>query len=483
MNFLPPFLLALLGGGFLRLMALNDPVTYDEAYTFVAFARQTVRGILSDYSLPNNHIFHTLLVKLSLSLLGNTPWAMRIPAFLAGLGGLALLFILGRRFYGPAVAFTALAWAAAWPALLRYDSDARGYSLVAFFTLLAWLCADSWLHSSSRRAAAGLVISFSLGAFTIPTMLLPAGGIGLWLLFELLSRRAWKRLPALLGLGGLTALLSLALYAPALWVSGWRKLLANGFVQPVDPQTYFSGALTQYLAGTWQIWTMQIPAWLGWLMLAGVGLSLFAPSPRHRWSLLPLMLAWLAVYVTLRRPQAYDRFWAFLLPLLLLWSAAGWAWAARWLGDLLASRWQTAEGRPHPFSARFPALLAALSLGVLILLSAAALPSFPSRWQKMGNPEAVALALSAELRPGDLVLAAYPVNAPLWYYLSRLGYDETTWKAPTFQRAFLVILQQQGQTLPALLRASGREASACDVQNAALLGRIGQLYTYLCLPE
>lgn len=477
-----PVLLLFLCGALLRLMALNDPVTYDEAYTFVAFAGQTVWGILSDYSLPNNHIFHTLLVKLSLLLLGNDPWALRLPAFLAGVGGLILLYRLGRRFYDSSAALMALAWAAACPALIRYDSDARGYSLVAFFTLLAWLCADSWLGSASGRAAAGLTLSLVLGAFTLPTMLLPAGGIGLWLALELVSRRQTNRLPALFGLGLLTALLSLSLYLPALSVSGWRKLLANGFVQPVEAQAYFSGVLTQRLAETWQMWTMQVPAWLAWLIAVGVPLSLLPDvNRRHRWPLLLPMALWLALYVGLRRPQAYDRFWAFLLPLLLLWSAAGWTRAARWLETVFRFSGPRAERAVVPL--RVETLLAVFIFGMTVLFSAAALSSFSSRWNKMGNPEAVALALQETLRPGDLVLAAYPVDAPLWYYLARLGHDETAWKADTFDRAFLIILQEQGQTLPGLLRSAGRDPARFDLENAVFQGRIGQLYTYLCFPK
>ena len=79
-------LFILLSGLILRLGSLFEPVTYDEAYTYVAFASRSLWAIVSDYSLPNNHILHSILVHLSTQIVGNHPWAIRIPALVAGLG-------------------------------------------------------------------------------------------------------------------------------------------------------------------------------------------------------------------------------------------------------------------------------------------------------------------------------------------------------------------------------------------------------------
>jgi hypothetical protein len=64
---------------------IMQPFKHDEAYTVTVFANQPLWGALSDYHLPNNHLFHTLLVHLTYSLFGYSQWAVRLPALLAGI--------------------------------------------------------------------------------------------------------------------------------------------------------------------------------------------------------------------------------------------------------------------------------------------------------------------------------------------------------------------------------------------------------------
>src|SRR5690349_13254008 len=71
-------------GLLLRLPDLNKYIAYDEAYTFIHFASRPFKHILADYSAPNNHIFHTLLMGVSYRLFGAAAWALRLPAFIAG---------------------------------------------------------------------------------------------------------------------------------------------------------------------------------------------------------------------------------------------------------------------------------------------------------------------------------------------------------------------------------------------------------------
>ena len=70
----------------LRARELSQPIRYDEAATWLDYASQPLARALSDYRFPNNHLFHTLLVHISAALFGAAPWALRLPAFLAGIG-------------------------------------------------------------------------------------------------------------------------------------------------------------------------------------------------------------------------------------------------------------------------------------------------------------------------------------------------------------------------------------------------------------
>src|SRR3972149_965217 len=62
-----------------RLMLVNRLIEYDEAYTVMAFAHSPFRILVSDYHVPNNHIFHTILVRIVVLLLGSQPWQIRLP--------------------------------------------------------------------------------------------------------------------------------------------------------------------------------------------------------------------------------------------------------------------------------------------------------------------------------------------------------------------------------------------------------------------
>ena len=74
----------IIAAAFLRLVFIHQPMRFDESFTFWHFASKPLVVALSSYSAPNNHLFNTLLVHIAYRLLGNEPWILRLPAFLAG---------------------------------------------------------------------------------------------------------------------------------------------------------------------------------------------------------------------------------------------------------------------------------------------------------------------------------------------------------------------------------------------------------------
>lgn len=79
-----------------RVVRLNAPMQHDEAYTVIAFASRPLIAVISDYHLPNNHIFHSLLVHPAIRLMGMQPWAVRLAALSAGLLLLPVAYALAR---------------------------------------------------------------------------------------------------------------------------------------------------------------------------------------------------------------------------------------------------------------------------------------------------------------------------------------------------------------------------------------------------
>ena len=59
----------------LRLMYLHQPMAYDEAYSFLNFARRSWIEGIADYNNTNNHILNTLLMHTCYRIWGQQDWA------------------------------------------------------------------------------------------------------------------------------------------------------------------------------------------------------------------------------------------------------------------------------------------------------------------------------------------------------------------------------------------------------------------------
>ena len=96
-------------GAVLRWVLIESPIRYDEAHTFLRWARRSWLDVISDYRQPNNHVFHTIWVHLSYKLFGSGLAALRAPAFLAGILTIPACFALARRVFDGRAAIVAAA--------------------------------------------------------------------------------------------------------------------------------------------------------------------------------------------------------------------------------------------------------------------------------------------------------------------------------------------------------------------------------------
>ena len=82
----------------IRLAHVRQTMRHDEAYTFLHYATAPLASALSDYTYPNNHLFHTLLVWISTRLFGPSEVAIRLPAFFFGMLLVPAVYRLALRF-------------------------------------------------------------------------------------------------------------------------------------------------------------------------------------------------------------------------------------------------------------------------------------------------------------------------------------------------------------------------------------------------
>jgi len=118
---------------------LGQPLWYDETFT-VAVARfpleRMLLAVAGDVHPPLWYIVEWATIRL----LGESAWAVRVPAMLFGLASVYLTYRLARALdYEHKTAMWAAGLLAVMPAQLFYAQEARMYTMLQFFVLLAVL--------------------------------------------------------------------------------------------------------------------------------------------------------------------------------------------------------------------------------------------------------------------------------------------------------------------------------------------------------
>jgi hypothetical protein len=468
--------LALLGiillGLLTRLPYLTRPVIHDEAYTVETWASGSLRYAIEDYHLPNNHIFHTLLVQQAFRHLGSQPWMIRLPAFLAGALLIPLGYALARRWYGQPAGLLAGGLIAVAPIVANYSSLARGYSLFMLFTLAIFWLASGLLRRNNLVGWLLLVLCAGLGFWTVPMMLYPFGGVCAWIalsaFFDHTAARAYggpRRLLAWLAVAGaLSGLLALFLYAPVLLKSGTQALFGNQFVAPLSADVFVPTLFHSRLPETWREWSTGFTLAGAGLLSLGVLASLALNrrlSTYHVHALLAIVL-WVTPVIFIQRPNLWPRVSSYLYPLGFVWAAGGLVG----LAGLLGQRWLPAVAGVG--------VAAALALG-----GVHALQTCPGGVCGPGEEQQAVTYLQTQLQADDLVLVESPSDAPVWYYFRQAGLSKDHFrKDHAFFRAFLLLRPADGQTAEQLIAYRGPELAFFDLSTLQRLASFGQLEVY-----
>jgi hypothetical protein len=237
--------------------------------------------------------------------------------------------------------------------------------------------------------------------------------------------------------------------------------LNNPYVTSLTPAEFFA-TLPGRLDVTWQTWTSGLPGWLAALIILGFSLSLIFHWQISRFRL-PLHLtaaAWLAAEMLIALPDPQTRYFIFLLPLLLIWAVAGLVKPL----DKLRLRLR-----------RFPLshlLAGGMSFFFLVGGLLRILPDLGNLRGDPGELEQIAMYLVDNMQPGDVLLFAPPMDAPLWYYatLHKLP-SEAFFQAdenPRFEQAYVMVTLSHGQTLDSVL-AHNQAPASLDVDRAIWL--------------
>ena len=428
-----------LWGAAMRLVYLQVPMSHDESYTVTVFSPSLWYAI-TNYHAPNNHILHTILVHFSTVAFGLQPWAVRLPALLAGILIIPATYILGKAIYDRYTGLLAAALVSWWPVQINYSTSARGYSLIALFALITL-----WLGTVVRREknlmAWLLIVFFSaLGFYTVPVMLFPFGVLFVWLFMENMvagqgdeyrSRADFLKYWLLAGLAA--CVLTLTLYSPIFIYGGARQFLLNGMPSPLGQ----AGALIlENIRGMYSDWAADISFPLVLILGTGIVLSLIFHRrlSAHRVPLQVATVVWIGLILVLQRPDAWSRIWFSLAALFMIWASAG---LAGLIKDIRL-------GRLGNISAATLVITVAL-VGVFVA-GARSLASLPHHWASRGREEQAVLFLKDKLGEGDIIIAPSPEDAPIWYYSKLYGIPDRYFaRSKSFAHAYILTVPVLGQ--------------------------------------
>jgi 4-amino-4-deoxy-L-arabinose transferase-like glycosyltransferase len=446
-------------GGVMRLaLVLVATPGYDESYTHMNFVVPSWWTALSNYSLPNNHVLHSLAARAAHVLTNGGLTATRLPALIAGVLVIPLTGVLTYRLTSSrSSAVIAAAVVTVWPQMIWHSADARGYTMVSMFAVLLALISHR-LMQHDRRPRHWLAWStvMAAGALTVPIFLYPAAGIGLWLLVgawrkDHLNRQFVLRTASA---GLLAGLLTIAGYSPVLKNNGLEAIIANRFVTP-RTWSEWTTAFASYLNEVVDWGLLGVPNLIGFLLIALMAASLLGRNRSSETHLLltALVLVTLAI-MAIQRVTPFPRVWLFLIPFL-----------------------SAAVGASIRLPRRFPA--SGLLVAFLMLVIGSFAVQLPDTESRLRSVESVP-DIEAVVR---IAAAAYPEGARLLVGPSEIPqYQYAVSRHPGVSldgRVGIVVVvnHRLGYELTELLEGSG-----LDARNAQLLVRLPNT-TLFTLPD
>lgn len=407
-------LLILITGLAVRLIMINRPMSHDESYSVFIWGSSSLRHTTNDYHLPNNHIFHSILVNLIYHILGKTPALVRLPAFISGWLMIPFSFLLGKKLYNRDTGLLTAGLTAFAPFLIDYSTNARGYTLLSLLTIQIFLLGFYVLKHKNLFGWLMIILLSAIGFYTLPVMLYPFGALCIWFFLSMVFKQTSDEYPGrlnflkyLLFCGIAVSVLSLLLYTPVFINSGTDSFFNNVFVQPL-PKNDFVPTMLSRFTDNFHAFTDTVPVFVWTALLLG-NLIILCFHKSNCSARIPLQLAfilWLPPVILYQRPNLWPRTQIYLWVPVILWGSAGIIFVFSQISKkILPDRKD---------------LLVHLIIPILVL--AAAIPQFRTAIntsKEVSNHETAIRRIMEDSLEGVLIVVAPEDDASMWYYADR----------------------------------------------------------------
>lgn len=389
----------------LRLYRLGQGLWFDEIVTLVESVRQPLATILTHHPGDNQHPLYSVLARLSVVALGESGFALRLPAALLGVASLLVLIALGREIASRretvlAVAILVVSYHHVW-----FSQNARGYTGMLAFSMLATVCLLRALRTGQPGWWVAHAGAAALAMYTHLTAVFVLAGHGLlWLGLvarahvrgdlESTARGVWPLFG--FALTGLLTLLCYARVVPQVVEGFLHRMHATQDLENIAVVTVPSWTHPLYFLQqmNWSAASLAAALAGGLVVLAG-GVDLWRRQRKAFWIMaLPLILG--SAALILMRRHFYPRFFFFEAGFLALLVARGLSW--------LCDRVGRARG-----PLRAERCFAAMGLVLVIGLS------YSCRWNFLAPKQDFEGArdhVEAQRQPGDVVATAGLARLP-----------------------------------------------------------------------
>jgi len=385
-------------GAALRLYRLGEGLWLDEILTDVTYVRQPLGVLLTTFESENQHFLYSILAYFSYQIFGASAWALRLPAVLFGLASIGALYLFGRRVTCARETLLSAALLTVTYQHIWFSQNARGYTGLLFWTLLASWFFIRGVDEPRTRTWVWYAVTAALGMFTQFTMIFVIAGHFILYGMYLLARRRvewnlrWTGLFLGFGLAGFFTLLLYSLVLPqVVGGMGQEPSLVEAWKNPLWTLGEFLNGIQLSFGGSVAI--------VGGLMVFGAGMWSYARTKPVVLGLLFVPALLCAVVVVALGHHLWPRFFFFEIGFAALVAVRGVIVIAEFCARRIL-KWD----------ARKTALLSSAGGIALVLAAALSLPFVYGPKQDYGGALAF---VESEKQPGDAVATSGVATLPL----------------------------------------------------------------------
>ena len=384
------FLLVLFAGILNRILYLSYPFRYDEAFTYYSYVKSPSLLSIANYSYPNNHIFHTTLVKLSTFCFGDSLIAIRFPAFLVGILILPLTYVLVRKLYDKNIGLISTAILSCSFPLIDYSVNARGYTLICLFFILLLLF--SLKKNRTFADSFWIVLISALGFYTIPVFLYSFVIFLIWIFLK--EEKSAKKDLMIYSIG--TCIGLLILYTPVFLYTGLNSIIDNDYIVKYDYWVLPKMILLNFInVFSWfSTGFGELAIYIG---ISGLVLGFFAKNKKANLLILSSILGILFVLL-IQRAVPPIRVFLFLVPVVIPFLMHGLFFLIN-KDKIVASC----------------SLIIVMGFSINVHLKRYSLSDEKSIFEY----DKIALQLKKRISKGDQLIAKLPIDYPFEYYLTK----------------------------------------------------------------